>query len=57
MSWDDIDVSRLARKFSYYDRRALGRTPLVAEIADKHEVNAVELRDAIWAEKQRLGID
>ena len=57
MSWDDIDISHLARKFSYYDRRALGRTPIITEIADDHEVNAVELRDAIFKEKQRLGLE
>ena len=57
MTWDDIDISHLARKFSYYDRRALGRTPIITEIADEHEVNAVELRDAIFKEKQRLGLE
>jgi len=57
MSWDDLDLRHLAHKFSHYDRRALGRTPRVMEIAEEYEVNAVELRDAIFEEKKRLGLE
>jgi hypothetical protein len=57
MSWDDIDLPHLARRFGYYDRRALAKSAKITQIAQDHEVNAVELRDAIFAEKQRLGLD
>jgi len=57
MSWDDIDLRHLAHKFSHYDRRALGQTHRVIEIAEEYEVNAVELRDAIFEEKKRLGLE
>jgi hypothetical protein len=57
MSWDDIDLPHLARRFSYYNRRALAKSPKITDIAEEHEVNAVELRDAIFSEKQRLGLD
>jgi hypothetical protein len=57
MSWDDIDLPHLARRFSYYNRRALAKSAKITDIAEEHEVNAVELRDAIFSEKQRLGLD